>query len=243
MKERANEDCSVHGGWQGGWAWDAVADNLRAAGHDVVAPTLRGLEEGDVDRAGITLHDMADDLVRQLDEQGLTDFTLVGHSGGGPVIQIVADRLRTQVRRVVFVDAWVLHNGECINDVLPRELAEAVAAMAAQTPDRTVAIPADMWQATFMQDAEESTLRDTVSRLVPSPYGWFDQPIQLARFWTDQPPSSFVFLRGDQAVPQEIYRAAAARLTNPRTVDCDGSHEAMLTHPKELAAALQVAIE
>jgi pimeloyl-ACP methyl ester carboxylesterase len=33
----------VHGGWQGGWAWDAVAARLRAHGHEVLAPTLRGL--------------------------------------------------------------------------------------------------------------------------------------------------------------------------------------------------------
>jgi pimeloyl-ACP methyl ester carboxylesterase len=59
----------VHGGWQGGWAWDAVAEHLRAAGHEVFAPTLRGLEDGDVDRAGITITDMTDDLVRQIDQR------------------------------------------------------------------------------------------------------------------------------------------------------------------------------
>jgi hypothetical protein len=45
-------------------------------------------------------------------------------------------------------------------------------------------------------------------------------------------------LRQDLAVPQELYRAMAGRLDQPRVVDCNGPHEAMLTHPDLLAAAL-----
>jgi pimeloyl-ACP methyl ester carboxylesterase len=35
----------VHGGGHGGWCYDRVAPLLRAAGHDVVTPTLTGLGE------------------------------------------------------------------------------------------------------------------------------------------------------------------------------------------------------
>ena len=35
----------VHGAWHGGWCWDRVAPLLRAAGHEVHAPTLTGLSE------------------------------------------------------------------------------------------------------------------------------------------------------------------------------------------------------
>jgi pimeloyl-ACP methyl ester carboxylesterase len=232
----------VHGGWQGGWAWDAVAEHLRAAGHEVFAPTLRGLEDGDVDRAGITITDMTDDLVLQIDQRSFDRFVLVAHSGGGPVIQLVTDRMPDRVDRAVFVDAWVLHNGECINDVLPTELVDGVRALAEQTPDSTIDIPPGMWSSAFMQDASDETMAATVSRLVPTPFGWFTEPIGLTRFFTAEVPTSYVFLRDDQAVPQTVYKAAAARLADPRIVECTGSHEAMLTHPAELAQALREAI-
>jgi pimeloyl-ACP methyl ester carboxylesterase len=32
----------IHGAYQGGWIWRFVAERLRAAGHDVHAPTLDG---------------------------------------------------------------------------------------------------------------------------------------------------------------------------------------------------------
>ena len=35
----------VHGAWHGGWCWKKVAPALRAAGHEVYAPTLTGLGE------------------------------------------------------------------------------------------------------------------------------------------------------------------------------------------------------
>jgi pimeloyl-ACP methyl ester carboxylesterase len=35
----------VHGAWHGGWCWKRVASRLRAAGHEVFAPTLTGLGE------------------------------------------------------------------------------------------------------------------------------------------------------------------------------------------------------
>ena len=65
---------SVHGGWQGGWAWDGVTSVLRACGHEVFAPTLRGLEEGDVDRSGLTLSDIARDVVQKANDRDLRDL-------------------------------------------------------------------------------------------------------------------------------------------------------------------------
>ena len=47
----------VPGFWLGGWAWDSVASSLRAAGHDVEAVTLPGLESLDADRSAISLDD------------------------------------------------------------------------------------------------------------------------------------------------------------------------------------------
>jgi pimeloyl-ACP methyl ester carboxylesterase len=231
----------IHGGWQGGWCWDGVAADLRAAGHAVFAPTLRGLEEGDVDRAGVTLQDMADGAIAALLEQDLHDVVLVGHSGGGAVIQLIADRLPERIQRVIFVDAWVLHNGETVNDILPPPLVEGVLALAANQPDRTIPMPPELFSSAFMQDATPEQLASVLPRLVPSPLGWLDQPIRLERFHDLDLPSSYVFLRQDQAVPTEIYRTMAGRLKSPTIVECEGSHEAMLTRPKDLATALQTA--
>jgi pimeloyl-ACP methyl ester carboxylesterase len=233
----------VHGGWQGGWAWHMVAPLLWSAGHEVFTPTLRGLDEGDVDRASLTLGDLAGGLIQEIENRNLDDFVLVGHSGGGPVAQLVADRFGHRVRRIVFMSAWVLHDGESILDVHTQPEAEALRAKAARSLDNTITMDTGRWASTFMQDATPGQLAATTDRLVPTPLGWFDEPIKLPRFFDLHLPASYVFLRHDNSAPKERYRGMAARLDHPLIVECDGSHEAMLTRPNAVANALRCAIE
>ena len=108
----------IHGGWQGGWCWDGVADELRRKGHDVFAPTMRGSESGQADRSGVTLSNMADRVARDLADRDLHDVVAVGHSGGGPVIQLLHEADPTRFERLIFIDAWVLNDGQSIYDVL-----------------------------------------------------------------------------------------------------------------------------
>ena len=73
----------VPGFWLDASSWDASPLRLEAAGHDVTALTLPGLESVDADRSGIGLVTHIDAVVaadRPLDEP----VVLVGHSGGGP---------------------------------------------------------------------------------------------------------------------------------------------------------------
>jgi pimeloyl-ACP methyl ester carboxylesterase len=175
---------SAHGGWQGGWAWHMVAPLLRSAGHEVFTPTLRGLDDGEIDRASLTLGDLAGGLTQQIENRNLDDFVLVGHSGGGPVAQLVADRVGHRVRRIVFMSAWVLHDGESILDVHTQPEAEALRANAARSLDNTITMDTERWASTFMQDATPGQLAATTDRLVPTPLGWFDEPIKLPRFST-----------------------------------------------------------
>ena len=53
----------VHGSYQGGWIWQPVANRLRAAGHQVYAPSLDGCGErkGQM-RPGITTETQADEV-------------------------------------------------------------------------------------------------------------------------------------------------------------------------------------
>lgn len=233
----------VHGGWQGGWCWDGVAASLREDGHTVFAPTLRGSGTGAVDRTGLNLTAIGDDLIDQIGRAGLRDFVLVGHSGGGPVSQYAADRLPERTRRVVFVDSFVLHDGEAIHDVLPAHLAEADRAAAAQSTDRSIGMDPGRWQAYFMNGATEDQLAASVARLGRVPLGWLAEPISLPRFRVAGLPASYVFLRDSRSATASLAPEMARRLGDPRLVECDGPHEAMLTHPLALAEALSTVVK
>src|ERR1039458_3834193 len=86
----------VHGGGHGGWCYQPVARILRAAGHDVYAPTMSGLgERSHLVNPAIDLDTHIRDIAAVMYYEDLRDVTLVGHSYGGMVITGAADRARS----------------------------------------------------------------------------------------------------------------------------------------------------
>jgi len=93
----------VPGFWLGAWAWDEVADHLRANGHDVTAVTLPGLESVDTDRSSITLADHVDAICDAVAKAG-HPVVLAVHSGAGAPGYAVTDRIPEQLAAMVYVD-------------------------------------------------------------------------------------------------------------------------------------------
>eukprot|EP00656_Telonema_subtile_P001547 TRINITY_DN10681_c0_g1_i2.p2 TRINITY_DN10681_c0_g1~~TRINITY_DN10681_c0_g1_i2.p2 ORF type:complete len:108 (-),score=9.55 TRINITY_DN10681_c0_g1_i2:333-656(-) len=80
-----------HGAWHTGNELEPVAEHIRAAGHTVYTPTLKGNRPGDSKKTG--LEEAFGSLVDYFTENGLTDVILLGHSCGGMAITGAADRL------------------------------------------------------------------------------------------------------------------------------------------------------
>src|SRR5580765_4660707 len=93
----------VPGWWLGAWAWDEVAAALSAAGHDVTALTLPGLESADTDRSTITFSDQVDAICDAVTGAG-RPVVLAVHSGSGTPGYAVTDRIPEQIAAMVYVD-------------------------------------------------------------------------------------------------------------------------------------------
>ncbi|TMG52885.1 MAG: alpha/beta hydrolase [Chloroflexi bacterium] len=93
----------VPGFWIGAWAWDEVAEALRAAGHDVTALTLPGLESVDADRSAITFADHVDAICDAVTAAG-RPVVLAVHSGAGAPGYAVTDRIPERIAAMVYVD-------------------------------------------------------------------------------------------------------------------------------------------
>ena len=108
----------IHGSWHAGWASDAVIRQLAEKGHRGHAPTLAG-HGPNATRLGITHGDCVDAVVTHFHQYELSDVILVGHSFGGSVIQKVVEQFPDRVKRLVFLDAFVLEDNQCVFDNLP----------------------------------------------------------------------------------------------------------------------------
>lgn len=108
----------VHGAWGGGQGYDRTAEDLRAAGHDVLVARLRGLgSRSDELHPGITLTDHIDDVCDQVAQAGIDRFILAGHSYGGMVVTGVAARLGGRIDAIAYIDAFFPGDGQSLWDV------------------------------------------------------------------------------------------------------------------------------
>jgi pimeloyl-ACP methyl ester carboxylesterase len=113
--------------------WRAVATYLRNAGHDVFTPTLTGLgERVHLASPDVNLDTHILDIVNVLHFEQLTDVILVGYSYSGLVITGVADRSPERLAHLVYVDAYVPHDGQSFADILGPDVIAMLTAIATQ---------------------------------------------------------------------------------------------------------------
>jgi pimeloyl-ACP methyl ester carboxylesterase len=227
----------VHGGWHGGWCWRDVVPLLRAAGDQVLVPTLTGL--GDrahlLDRkVDLELH--VRDLLEVLHHEDVRDAVLVAHSYGGMVAAGVADRAPERVAHVVYLDAFVPAGGLSLFDILLPERREIYAESAREDGDGWL-VPSPPPQAFGVTDAE--AVRWAQERLRPQPLRTFEQPLPLTSPPGTGVPCSFIHCTEGPAAPNFARFARHAAELGWRTRELPTGHDAMITMPRELAALLQ----
>jgi pimeloyl-ACP methyl ester carboxylesterase len=233
----------VHPAWFGGWCWRKLTPRLRAAGHEVVVPTLTGLG----DRAhlldhGIDLLTHVEDVAGVLTYEDLDRVVLVGTSSGGMVVTGVADRLPERVAEVVYLDAFVPEDGQSLFDLISPErrtvMEELVAAegdgwlLPRFAPAPWPEILSRLWGVTDPDDVAWAE-----PRLRATPVGHFTQPLHLGDAVRDLPRAYVRFTRFPHAgFDRWAQRAAEAPGWRHRTLDC--GHIAYVSDPGAVAAVL-----
>lgn len=224
----------VTGAWHGSWCWKRVRDALTAEGHTVFTPTLTGLcERSHLLSRDVDLHTHIDDVANLIRWEQLTDVVLVGHSYGGCVISGVADRMGEKITALIYLDAFVLENGQCLHDTLPAEHRQGQldAAVALGDGWRVPPIPA----AVFNVNAADRTWVD--EQCTDQPLASFQQKLHLDPSAAPVRSIHYIYAADWEGTPfTPFYETAKARGWSTREVAC--GHDIMLDRPGELTAAL-----
>lgn len=232
----------VHGAWHTGELMEPVAQHLRAQGHTVHCPTLAGNRPGD-DRSRIGLTDAARSLAGFLEERKLSDVRLVGHSYGGMVISQVTAWALPRIRRLVYWNAFVPLNGQCLNDMVPPHYKALFDGIAAANGNAVV-LPYPIWREAFINDADAALAQASYDKLNPHPYRTFTEPAALpTELAALEIGKGYVNCRQDIALPHSLpwHPRLSEKLGLFRLVECEGSHELCFTNPALLAKKIEEA--
>jgi pimeloyl-ACP methyl ester carboxylesterase len=215
----------VHGAWHGGWCWKRVARLLRAAGHDVHAPTLTGLgDRSHLLSESVTLETHVSDISSLLHFEDLTAVTLVGHSYGGMVVAAVAGKAPDRLSQLIFIDAFLPETGRALQDYAPVPPARADGWR----------IPVPVTPTSFgITDPQDVAW--VGERLTDQPLGTFTQPVS----WDHTSDAhERIFIRCTNTPWFVEAGDRAARLGYTMHDMLDAGHDAMITQPQRLAHLL-----
>lgn len=230
----------VHGSWHTGELWAPVAEPLRRAGHEVHTPTIAGHGHG-VDKR-VSHAQCTQSIIDYIVAHDLQDIILVGHSYGGTIISKVVEEVADRVRRLVYWNAFVLQDGESLDDNVPPHYRALFAQLSQASADGSVMMPFPIWREAFINDGDLATAQRTHDLLSPEPYQPFIDKLDLKRFYALQTPRSYINATEDTALPPGEtwgwHPRMSSRLGLFRLVQIKGSHEVMFTAPERLAEAI-----
>jgi pimeloyl-ACP methyl ester carboxylesterase len=224
----------VHGAWHGSWCWARVRQALIAQGHQVFTPTLTGVgERSHLLSRDIDLQVHIDDVVNLILWEELDEVILCGHSYGGCVISGAADAAPDRIAALVYLDAFLLEEGEGLHDLLPDEQRELQLSLAEEHGEgwRVPPIPAEIFNVNVLD-------RDWVDRQsTPQPLATFQQKLRLSCGPSRIARNHFIFASGWEGTPfAASYRRAKACGWTTSEIAC--GHDVMLDNPEALVSEL-----
>ncbi|WP_276260409.1 alpha/beta fold hydrolase [Haloglomus litoreum] len=230
----------VHGSFHDGSAWEPVVRQLEQMGHTAYAPTVAG--HGPDGNKDVTHADCSGSVEDYIVDRELEDIVLLGHSFGGSIIPKVAERIPDRITRLVFHNAFVVEDGNCVLDECPPPIQELFRALADESPDGSFTVPFPVWRDGFINDADIDVARSTYEELSPTPFQPFVDELDMSAFHSLELPSSYLYATEDGTLPQtdewSWHPHMSSRLGLFRLVKMPGSHEVVFTNPQGLAAKI-----
>jgi len=203
----------------------------------VYTPTLTGLgDRAHLASREVGLETHIADVLGVLETEDLTDVVLAGHSYAGMVVTAVADRAAARIARLVYLDAVVPRDGQCLYDRASAQV-KAYFEEQARTGGEGWRVPVAAASAQFLGLKSEDDLRWVMPRLAPHPIRTFRE---AARLRPDAPavPRRYINCIGDKP-PGQARTAQAEGIADYHELRT--GHDAMVTAPLEVAELLREA--
>jgi pimeloyl-ACP methyl ester carboxylesterase len=218
----------VHSPLVGPFTWSLVAQHLQAVGFDVLVPTLT--DSGDTPPPYWQQHtaSMQRALATISQERPLV---LVGHSGAGSLLPVLAQAAQHPVKAYLFVDAGLPHPGQSRLD----EMEAGVPAFAQEL--RKSLASGERFPHWSDEDLSEEipdrrTRQQMLAELQPRPLSFFEEVMPEVPEWPDAPQGYLLFTQGYRHFLEQAQRAGWPSRT------FHAGHFHMLVDPVAVTAAL-----
>jgi pimeloyl-ACP methyl ester carboxylesterase len=234
----------LHGGGQGSWVWQETIASLNKQATDnevnVLALDAPGCGTKRHHNSDIlTLEEVAQYLIRDIEYLGLSDVVLVGHSQAGQAMTLMVEIKPELFRRLIYVSCSIPLPEQSVQQMLGTSVQGSNPNEVGWPLDPTTTTLEERYGVMFCNDMDEPQRTTFLAKL-----GQDQWPRATYAFtnWSFEHlgavPSTFVLCLRDQILPPVWQEIFAQRFKTERTVRIDAGHQVMNTRPHALAEVL-----
>ena len=234
----------LHGGGQGSWVWKETiaALHLQSDGSFRRAVALDipgcGTKRGR-DTTELTPDQVADELLSELTEAGMSNILLVGHSQGGTMLPLLVERRPDLFRRLVYICCSAPLSGQSVIQMMGSGQHGSNADEVGWPRNPKEAGQREQYSLMFCNDMTEEAAAIFLGRLGEDK--WPDL-ITYADDWRydhlGAVPSTYVLCLRDGILPLAWQEEFAGRFRADDLVRIDAGHQVMNSRPHALAEVL-----
>jgi pimeloyl-ACP methyl ester carboxylesterase len=228
----------VHGAWHGAWCWDKVVPLLKKEGHKVEAPDLPGHGNDKTPIPEISLQAYADRVCEVVDAQS-EPVILVGHSMGGVVVTQAAEYRPEKIKKLVYVSAFLLQNGEFLLQYGEADKDALVLPNLIMAEDQSYAtVKEDALKEVFYGDCADEDVVRAKTLLVPQAAATLVTPVSTTSANFGRVPRIYISCTQDKAISPPIQEKMYTNLICEKVIKMETSHSPFFSAPGELAGHL-----
>ncbi len=228
----------VPGAWHGAWCWQRLKPLLEARGALVLTPELAGTGGSTADPASATLELWARDIAK-LCAAHPSPVTLLGHSRAGAVISRAAELAPENLRRLVFLAAYLLPAGAQIAVEARADPDSLVAAnMVPSREGVTCTLRPEVVREAFHGDCDEATAAWASRQLTAEPLKPLVTPLKVTGERFGRVPRAYIECARDRTIGLAAQRRMQTAWACDVVLTLDSAHSPFLSRPAELAELL-----
>src|SRR5688572_23855291 len=213
----------IHGAWSSANDWNHVAGHLTSAGSNVITVNLPGHGRDETPLSSISLQLYVYEVLKAIGDE--TDITLVSHSFGGVVASEVAELIAPQIKKVVYVAAFVPKNKDSLLS-LARTDSESLIGENLIIDEKAgiASIAKEAIAEIFMADAPTSVVEYVTNNLRPEPLAPLATPVTLTDANFGKIAKVYIHSQHDRTVSYSLQQKMVEEAGITRTYSLPSSH-------------------
>lgn len=228
----------VHGAWQAPYVWDNVKKQLEKYGNKVIVIDLPGHGDDQTSPAQTSMDAYRDKVIEAINASN-EKVILVGHSMGGMVISSVAEKIPTQIEKLVYIGAYVPANGQSLMDLAYADKQSLLGPSLIPSKDQlTLDVKKENLVSIFCQDGSEDVKKLLLSKYKAEPAIPFANKVAITNDHFGKVDKYYIRTTQDHAIGSDLQNQmiSAAHITKLYSVET--GHSPFLSKPNEISKLL-----